>query len=54
MTAKYEWQLWINYGQGWEHELTENSRVDMQARVREYRKNSPEWPRRVRCVKVKE
>lgn len=42
------WQLWIDYGQGWEHELTEYSFTEYRSRVKEYRKNCPQFP--IKCV----
>jgi hypothetical protein len=42
------WQLWINYGQGWEHEITEDTRREAKTRLREYRENCPQYPVRLR------
>ena len=36
--------LYVNYGHGWEHEVTEYRLADIKARVREYRENCPEYP----------
>lgn len=38
------WQLWVNYGQGWEHETTEHSLSEYRKRVIEYGQNCPEHP----------
>lgn len=38
------WHLMVNYGQGWEHELTEDSWREMRDRLREYRENCPQYP----------
>lgn len=34
-----EWQIWTNYGYGWEHENTETTRADGLRSLREYRDN---------------
>ena len=39
-----EYQLHINYGQGWEHEISEDSFREIRGRVREYRENCPQYP----------
>ena len=41
------WQLHVNYGQGWEHEITEDSRREIKDRVAEYRANFPKYPVKV-------
>lgn len=33
------WKMFCNYGQGWEHELTEYSREEIKNRINEYREN---------------
>lgn len=38
------WFLWVNYGYGWEHELTEFTRKEAQQRLKEYRENCPQYP----------
>lgn len=48
-----ERQLWINYGQGFEHELSEDVWGEMRQRLREYRENCPQYPRRVKLARVK-
>jgi len=47
-----EWQLWIDYGQGFEHELTEDSYREIRQRAREYRDNCPQYPRSIRRRRV--
>jgi hypothetical protein len=42
------WELHINYGKRWEHELTEYSYSEIRARAKEYRENCPEYARRIR------
>jgi hypothetical protein len=37
------WQLWSNYGQGWEHETTELSRKDGKEQLKTYRENCPQY-----------
>jgi hypothetical protein len=38
-----EWQLWSNYGFGWEHELSEDTAKEMRQRLQEYRINCPQY-----------
>jgi len=40
------WQLWINYGYGWEHETTELSRADKREQDRCYAQAVPQYPRK--------
>lgn len=35
-----EWQLWANYGYGWEHEVSYSNRKDAIADLRAYRENA--------------
>jgi hypothetical protein len=42
------WHVEIDYGRGWEHELTESSHADARAQARCYRENVPEYPLRIR------
>lgn len=48
-----EWQLWSDYGQGWEHELSEDSWKEMRARLREYRQNAPQYSYKAKKVRIK-
>jgi hypothetical protein len=48
-----EWQLHVNYGQGWEHEISEDSFREARDRRREYRENCPEYPVRLLCKRVR-
>lgn len=41
------WQLHVNYGQGWEHEITESTSREARERRREYRENCPQYPTRI-------
>lgn len=45
-------ELHVNYGKGWEHEVTEFSRKDIRERRKEYRENCPEYP--VKVMKKRE
>lgn len=42
-----EYRLWLNYGQGWELEVTEDTGTEIRARCKEYRENCPEYPRKI-------
>lgn len=44
-----EWHILANYGQGWEHELTEGTWKDAKAQLKCYRENAPQYP--VKAVK---
>lgn len=33
------WRFYLNYGQGWEHEITEYSRAEMKENRKAYREN---------------
>ena len=45
------YQLWVHYGQAWEHEITEFTRAEIKQRVKEYRENCPEYPVKVRMAR---
>lgn len=45
----YVWKLYVHYGQGWEHELTELSRSEIVQRAKEYRENCPQYPIKISC-----
>lgn len=40
------WELQLNYGYGWEYTLTEFTREEARARLKEYRENQPQYPAR--------
>ncbi len=42
-----EYRLMVNYGQGWEHETTEESMADARAQRATYRANCPQYPARI-------
>jgi len=46
------WRMYVNYGNGWEYELTEYSRAEIRQRQKEYAENCPQWP--VKVVKGRE
>jgi hypothetical protein len=37
-----EYQLWANYGQGWEHETTEDDYQALKEQIKTYKENCPE------------
>lgn len=44
----YIWRLWIDYGQGWEHELDELTKDEYKVNRKAYRENCPypqKWTR---------
>lgn len=41
------WVLYVDYGQGWEYELTGYSRDEIRQRRKEYRENCPQYPTKV-------
>ena len=41
------WDLYVDYGQGYEYELYEYQYSEMRKRVREYRENCPQYPLKV-------
>jgi hypothetical protein len=43
----YVWKLWMNYGQGWEDEVWEDTRTEINQRAREYRENCPQYARKI-------
>jgi len=47
----YGWKLYIDYGQGWEYELFEESLREMKQRLKEYRENAPMYPRKFNAGK---
>jgi hypothetical protein len=48
-----EFRLLVHYGQGWEHELTEESHKEARARRTEYRDNCPQYPCKIEKKRVK-
>lgn len=41
------YELQLNYGYGWEYTLTEFTREEARARLKEYRENQPQYPARL-------
>jgi hypothetical protein len=39
-----EYRLFVDYGQGWEHEHTESSLKAIRQSVKDYKKNAPQYP----------
>lgn len=48
-----EWQMWSNYGYGWEHELSEDSWREMREQLKCYRTNCPNAEFRAKKVRVR-
>jgi hypothetical protein len=48
-----EWEMWSNYGYGWECELVEDSYAEACARIREYRENAPQGSYKLRKRRVR-
>lgn len=48
-----EWQLHVNYGQGWEHELSEDTRKEARVRRYEYAENCPQYPTKIKRCRVR-
>lgn len=42
-----EYQLHVNYGYGWEHELSEYTLEEARQRRKEYAENCPQYPTRI-------
>lgn len=42
-----EWRFWVNYGQGWEHETSEDTYRDARAQAKCYAENCPEYARKI-------
>lgn len=38
------WCLWVNYGRGYERELTEETMDEAKQRMEEYKRNCPQYP----------
>ena len=47
-----EYRLYVNYGQGWEHETTEESYRELREQQRCYRENCPEYPTKLVIKRV--
>ena len=46
------WRLYVDYGQGWEHELDEFTLDEARQPRKEYRENCPQYP--IKIVKGRE
>ena len=48
-----EFRLWTNYGHGWEHEVTEETRREVRERQKEYAANAPTCRTRITRARVR-
>ena len=50
-----EFRLYVDYGhgQGWEHEVSENTRKEIKERQKEYQANCPQYPTKWNKARVK-
>lgn len=46
------WEMYVDYGCGWEYELSEYSLQEIKKRKKEYKENCPQYP--VKIVKKRE
>jgi len=46
-------ELHVNYGQGYEHEISEYTRTEIKQRLAEYRENCPQYHAKSKKVRVK-
>ena len=51
--TKDVWKLFVDYGQGYEYELSEESLSEAKQRVREYRENCPQYPTKIKRCREK-
>jgi len=47
-----EWQMWSNYGYGWEEESAASTFREIRDTVREYRENAPQGSYKIKRVRV--
>lgn len=43
----YGWKFYLNYGQGWEYEIFEETRAGMIENRKAYRENCPQYPLKI-------
>lgn len=48
-----EWQMWSNYGYGWEHEISEDTWKEMREQLKCYRANCPGASFRAKKARVR-
>jgi len=48
-----EYQLHVCYGQGYEHEVTEDTWKEIKLRAKEYRENCPQYPCKIVKKRIK-
>ena len=51
--TKDEYQLHVCYGQGYEHEVTEDTWKEIKLRAKEYRENCPQYPCKIVKKRIK-
>jgi hypothetical protein len=42
-----EYQIWSNYGYGWEETCAEETYKEAKERLKEYRENQPQYPHKI-------
>lgn len=47
-----EWQLWVNYGQGFEEVTAAETYREIKSLAKDYRDNEPMYPRQIKCKRV--
>ncbi len=47
------WEIWSNYGYGWDFECGAEDRKDAWRLLREYNENMPQFPHRIKKRRVK-
>jgi len=47
-----EWQILVNYGQGWEYEIAETNYREAKKRIKEYRENAPQYPIKLKYARI--
>lgn len=50
--TKDEYRLYVNYGEGWEYEIAEDTISMIISQARTYRENCPQYPVKWRCHRV--
>jgi hypothetical protein len=43
----YGWKFYLNYGQGWEYEIFEETFAGMKENRKAYRENCPQYPLKI-------
>jgi hypothetical protein len=50
----YEWEVWGNYGYGWDNLFTATSKREASSILRDYRINAPEGSYQVKTKRIKQ